>query len=110
MTDLSLSHSQSSRKPQRQEPPDIAILVAWWFVVALHVSAFDLVSSRASYVSLYAIAVEHLWYVVVCTGLIGALYTDRNKLLWCFISAIGGTVTLGASVLVVTFVCRLLGG
>ena len=80
----------------------------WWFVVAILITAFDLVSSRASYISLYAIVVEHVWYAVLYTGLIGTLYADRNKLLWCFISATGGLITLGAIVLSVTIMSGLL--
>ena len=108
MTTAYSFESPSPGKTSPQGPSDIAILVTWWFVVAILITGFDLVSSRASYVSLYAIVIEHVWYAVLCTGLIGILYAERNKLLWCFISAIGGLIALGAIVLSVTIVSGLL--
>jgi len=87
---------------------DLGVLVAWWFLVACCIAAFDLISSRADYIPLYESVADHVWHAMLCTGVIGALYVERNRLLWCFISALGGLIALALVVVAVTLLGSLL--
>src|SRR5512140_3299032 len=102
-----LAHSPS-RKPWIPAASDIGVLVAWWFVIAACLAAFDLVSSRAAYVPLYVSLGEHFWQAILCAAVIGALYPERNRLLWCCVSALGGLIALVVMVAAITLVSGLL--
>lgn len=108
ITDSGSTKDPSSRKPLWRAYKDMVLLVASWFVVACYITFIDSMTSRAAEVSLYTGVFEDLWYDMLCTGLIGALYAERDKLLWCLISVIGGLITLGVMVIMVTFVGDLL--
>jgi hypothetical protein len=97
-----------SRKPWILAQGDIGVLVAWWFVIAACLAGFDLVSSRAAYVPLYASVAEHFWQAMLCAGVIGALYVEHDKLLWCCLSALGGLFALVLMVAAITLVSGLL--
>ncbi len=102
-----IGHSPS-RKPWMLAHDDIGVLMAWWFVIAACLAAFDLVSSRAGYVPLYASVGEHAWQATLCAGVIGALCAEHNRLLWCCISALGGLIALVVMVAAITLVSGLL--
>ena len=102
-----IAHS-ASRKPWILAAGDIGVLVAWWFLIAGCLTAFDLVSSRAAYVPLYASVAEHFWQATLCAGVIGALYAEHDRLLWCCVSALGGLIALVLVVAAVTLVAGLL--
>ena len=97
----------SSRKAELQRAiGDLRLMVAWWFIVACFITVCDVVLARIASVSLATSAAEHVWYAMLSTGLIGALSADRNKLLWCLISAVGGLLALAITVTAV----MLMGG
>ncbi len=87
---------------------DLGVLVAWWFVIACCITAFDLVSARAAYVPLYKSVADHVWNAMLCAGVIGALYAERNRLLWFLVSALGGLIALALMVITVTLLGSLL--
>ncbi len=101
------AHSPA-RKPWIPAGSDIGVLVAWWFVIAACLTAFDLVSSRAAFVPLYASVGEHFWQAMLCAGVIGALCAERNRLLWCCVSALGGLLALVLMVAAITLLSGLL--
>jgi len=45
---------------------------------------------------------------MLCTGVIGVLYAERNRLLWCLASALGGLIALALMVIAVTLLGSLL--
>lgn len=97
-----------SRKPWILANGDIGVLLAWWFLIAGCLTAFDLIASRAAYVPLYASVAEHFWQAMLCAGVIGALYAEHDKLLWCLVSALGGLMALVLTVAAITLVSGLL--
>jgi hypothetical protein len=108
MTDIGAINHPPAPKPARLAQGDFGLLVAWWFVIACYITAFDLVSARAAYVPLYASVVDHVWQDMLWTGLIGALCAERHKLLWCLVSALGGLAALAVMVIAITLVSGLL--
>ncbi len=108
LTDIGAFEHAPSPKPARLAYDDIGVLVAWWFVIACCLTAFDLVSSRAAYVPLYASVLDHYWHAMLCAGVIGALYAERDKFLWGIVSALGGLIALAVMIGAITLVSALL--
>lgn len=95
----SANASSSSRRDRSHNSKWWAIsnfsqLLLWWVVAIGFYVVFDSISGRYHKGLIDLAIVSDGWYVVLASGLIGALYVKRFRLLWFVISIVLATLIL----------------
>ena len=68
--------------------PNFSYLLLWWVVVIGYYVVFNSISGRDHKSLIDLDMISDGWYVILASGLIGAFYAKRFRLLWFLISIV----------------------
>lgn len=74
--------------------PNFPYLLVWWLAVIGYYVVFDSISGRYHKNLIDLELISDARYVIFASGLIGALYAKRFRILWFLISIVLGTLIL----------------
>ena len=95
-TEDSASPPDASPSPRRDRThnsewwviPNFSYLLIWWVVVIGYYVVFNSISGRDHKGLIDLDMISDGWYVILASGLIGAFYAKRFRLLWFLISIV----------------------
>ena len=95
LPDASPSPSRDRRrKPEGWVIPNFGYLLIWWVAVIGFYGVFNSISGRYHKGLIDPEMISDGWYVILASGLIGAFFATRFRLLWFLISIVLSTLIL----------------
>jgi hypothetical protein len=95
LPDASPSPSRDrSRKSEWRVIPNFGYLLIWWVAVIGFYVVFNSISGRYHKGLIDPEMISDGWYVILASGLIGAFFATRFRLLWFLISIVLATLIL----------------
>jgi len=77
-----------TRSPQWWAIPNFGYLLIWWVVIIGYYVVFNSISARDHNSLIDPEMISDGWYAILASGIIGAFYATRFRLLWFLISIV----------------------